>query len=535
MEITMIYILFILSYFLKDMLLVFLISKIMSLKVGWASVGLMSFSIAVYVGISAFTVSMSPVITYSMLIILYAVLVFSAFEGSIVLKLSCVFIAMTNLMAATIIVGAVVALVSNYTIYDIVNTHLLLTGIRWIIVGLSCVEMIVILRMIKPKFLKALGKYTYRLNILYMIVSFLLLAVIINSIFFTAKIDLTVFFVQQLGFGICIMGILYAMLFMMIGYEILEDKRLKITTNLEKQYKSMVVNNAMMSLEINCSTATVISYSNKGELQIELAGIPYGNFMAFFATNHIYKDDRKSVGMATSIPYMMDMYKKGIHEYKYEYRLLENGEYNWHRAYTSLADCKGEIIAITTIENIQPYKNLTLTAEVEPVTELYNKESTQMLVSSLLQNYSEGIMFMIDLDNFKTVNDNLGHSVGDRALKDVAAKLTQSFEDADVIGRIGGDEFIVYFKTANINISERAQDICEKITQTYSKDNVNITISASIGIAIANEKMMDFQEICHYADVALYQSKKLGKNTFTVYKHKLSEAAVESKFFFEEI
>ena len=114
---------------------------------------------------------------------------------------------------------------------------------------------------------------------------------------------------------------------------------------------------------------------------------------------------------------------------------------------------------------------------------------------------------MIDVDNFKTVNDLNGHVIGDEVLKKFGSILKESFTIEDIVGRAGGDEFIVFVK----DIQEHGNAINIEI------DNFKGTISCSIGIAFYPEHGTTFKGLYNLADQALYQTKNQGRNGYTCY------------------
>ena len=127
-------------------------------------------------------------------------------------------------------------------------------------------------------------------------------------------------------------------------------------------------------------------------------------------------------------------------------------------------------------------------------------------------------LFMIDVDNFKTVNDLNGHVIGDEVLKKFGSILKESFTIEDIVGRAGGDEFIVFVKDIQEhgNAINKAQEICQKI-RNIEIDNFKGTISCSIGIAFYPEHGTTFKGLYNLADQALYQTKNQGRNGYTCY------------------
>ena len=133
-------------------------------------------------------------------------------------------------------------------------------------------------------------------------------------------------------------------------------------------------------------------------------------------------------------------------------------------------------------------------------------------------------LIIIDLDNFKDVNDNLGHMTGDLAIKDAAKKISLIFSDRDLLSRFGGDEFCVLMcfdenltKENILNIiSSKAGDLVRSLQEDYADENQKICVSASIGISLYPDHGKSYEELFKNADEALYYVKQHGKNGFKV-------------------
>lgn len=223
------------------------------------------------------------------------------------------------------------------------------------------------------------------------------------------------------------------------------------------------------------------------------------------------------------------------HENRYttEFRMVdEEGVYHWYRLNgKSIVDDHGEVKKfVGTIQNSDDqiiHENMLKNkAEHDLLTGLLNKITTQEAIDNKVANNQHGAaaFYIIDLDNFKAVNDNLGHAVGDKVLTDVASKLQLVFNENDVIGRLGGDEFAVLLvipptmtSQAEKLISEKAAHVNEILRATYGNDEIEINVSASIGIAQCSEEIGSFEKLYKCADKALYRSKQKGKNCFTMY------------------
>lgn len=173
-------------------------------------------------------------------------------------------------------------------------------------------------------------------------------------------------------------------------------------------------------------------------------------------------------------------------------------------------------------------ERLIAKAKLDPLTKLYNKTVTENEISSYLKNYDGemlGAMFIVDVDNFKAVNDNFGHLFGDAVLVKAAKTLKSLFRNTDITGRIGGDEFLVFMKDVLSNdiIIEKAKLLCSELCDSFENGNITINISASIGIAITNDNMQSFRMLFKAADTALYTAKSNGKNQYQLYCPSISK------------
>jgi diguanylate cyclase (GGDEF)-like protein len=149
----------------------------------------------------------------------------------------------------------------------------------------------------------------------------------------------------------------------------------------------------------------------------------------------------------------------------------------------------------------------------DPLTELPNRT---LLVERLKQNIylakrqGKHVAFlMLDLNNFKEVNDTLGHPQGDRLLLDVASRLPTALRQSDTVGRLGGDEFgIVLPETDARQATEVARKIMESLQPSFELDGQVLSVGASIGIALFPEHGEDEESLIRYADIAMYEAKR---------------------------
>ncbi|MBZ9691980.1 EAL domain-containing protein [Clostridium sp. M14] len=209
-----------------------------------------------------------------------------------------------------------------------------------------------------------------------------------------------------------------------------------------------------------------------------------------------------------------------------------NNSYIWFKIQaTVLFEDKTPIKAIGNIINIDKEKReneaLKLKARLDPLTKVYNKVVTKSLIENYITTVAKEkyhALMIIDIDNFKSVNDNLGHMFGDSVLSEVSSSIKKVFKESDIVGRIGGDEFIIFIKNISSYevISQKANDLCTVFKSIYTGENNDFKISCSIGISIYPTHGITYDELFKKADKALYSSKSNGKNKFELYNPKLN-------------
>ena len=159
----------------------------------------------------------------------------------------------------------------------------------------------------------------------------------------------------------------------------------------------------------------------------------------------------------------------------------------------------------------------------DALTGLWNRVYTEAAVNKMIAQEAKGTLMMIDLDNFKAINDNYGHIEGDRVLKMFADTLRDFSGGEDILCRIGGDEFVVFYKdlTSKSEIGSRAADIISDLCDKLERCKFETNSSVSIGIAQAPEDAAEFNRLYNCADKALYYVKQNGKNSYHFFSDKL--------------
>jgi diguanylate cyclase (GGDEF)-like protein len=150
---------------------------------------------------------------------------------------------------------------------------------------------------------------------------------------------------------------------------------------------------------------------------------------------------------------------------------------------------------------------------------LYFGERLESVIAEVRRGGPSAAVFYIDLDDFKDVNDTLGHHIGDDLILNVTQRLSRVMREEDLVARLGGDEFAIITSCASDSYSLQAiaGRIISAVCAPYSISGHNINIGASIGIAVIDRRARDAADILRYADMALYRAKNEGRNRACIY------------------
>ena len=170
-------------------------------------------------------------------------------------------------------------------------------------------------------------------------------------------------------------------------------------------------------------------------------------------------------------------------------------------------------------------------ADTDLLTGLTMRTAAQQEIEDHLKSDEHGVMMLLDLDRFKSVNDRLGHQMGDKVLIDVAADLKKMFRNSDVLSRLGGDEFVVYMKSVPEKewALQRASQVVREVRRWVSKDNINIQVTASVGIVMTDMVERNYDALYRAADIAMYSAKSQGGNMALFYTPEMLEHARETE------
>jgi len=189
--------------------------------------------------------------------------------------------------------------------------------------------------------------------------------------------------------------------------------------------------------------------------------------------------------------------------------------------------CVALIFLLNRSKQKEEKENLEDKADTDLLTGLNNKIATERKIQEYMTANpdTQCLMFLFDIDNFKKINDTMGHSFGDEVLRTLGHQLANEFRVSDIIGRLGGDEFVILLK--NIKNEEQLEREGQRITALFHQfkagDYVKYSATASIGAVVFPKDAKDFQSAYKAADKALYEAKRRGKNQLVFYNSNLSD------------
>ena len=162
-------------------------------------------------------------------------------------------------------------------------------------------------------------------------------------------------------------------------------------------------------------------------------------------------------------------------------------------------------------------------ANTDALTGLYNKEKMKNEIEQWLSRTGDHsglqVFIIMDIDSFKEVNDTYGHVAGDQVLQKVGELLKYQFRVGDILGRIGGDEFVVFMKNVDSpdHIIAKVREVAEGIHNLHISELKGRTLTTSIGVSYAPDHGIAYLDLYKHADIALYETKRNGKNGYTIY------------------
>ncbi len=285
----------------------------------------------------------------------------------------------------------------------------------------------------------------------------------------------------------------------------------------DERYRLLTEMTNKMSFDYDSDTDTVLLYIDRTGDGVEAQVIPhYLEKLASTRSGVVHPDDMDDVRR------MFEDARAGAAEVSAEYRANYYGHgYAWYRANLFVAhDNAGAWHLVGLIENIEDERDLRYRAENDAATGLSNHATTQDLVAAALAKPAvreHSVCVVLDIDDFKAVNDNSGHMEGDALLRKVGSVLRSSFRESDVIGRVGGDEFVLLLKEVDMDVVLRKLNQVRAQISATTVPGLGHAPTLSVGVYATCSDDRTYRDVFTRADEALYQAKRAGKNRVQVY------------------
>lgn len=300
---------------------------------------------------------------------------------------------------------------------------------------------------------------------------------------------------------------------------------------LDKRYYEAMLAKSTIVYEVNLTqNVTVAGYESlqKG-LAVDIEN-DYSKIIALFSKKAVHPEDQMNFFNVFYHKNLIRDFYEGKNENVCDYRLQDrHGVWRWVRCtmYLFSDPVSKDICSFSYVEKIDVEKkrelDLIYRSQYDMLSGFYNKQTLKEKVDEYLESFDgrdgRHAFFIVDIDYFKAINDNFGHSFGDVVISEVAVKIRSVFREFDIFGRIGGDEFVVFMKNAPDEslVRKKAQKICDMLRESYSRQGVEHVISASVGIAYYSLHGNNYYELYNNSDAALYEAKDSGRDRFVIY------------------
>ncbi|OON99818.1 MAG: hypothetical protein ATN35_10555 [Epulopiscium sp. Nele67-Bin004] len=469
----------------------------------------------------------SSIMAYALITLVYVVEAALFFEGGSLLKMACGLIIPIHIIAINIIVGGITSLFLNESMYNILRMPNVIMTMGIILSIIISVGLLIISRVIKLKYKDNVGAKLTRLKLFFILEVILLICLMHTSLLYEFETFIASTVILPIVTGISIISIFYTCVIMTIESTIgQEDKSLT-----DAMYRNILMNKSELIMEVDCKKGIFVNRRYRGKTDESLIGASYETFMASIIKHKVHEEDKHACTNLYKIFYMINSLKNGSSSYEFEYRATDNeGVYRWYRAEVIVEEIGDTVQAFIGVNNVDAEKELVFRMRLDDESGLYNKTTTELLIKEKLKVGETNVLFIVDVDNLKRVNEILGKNGVNKVVESTAKKLKRLFRQSDIIGRVENDKFLIFVQPDdNINMHVKANQICEIIRETYSQDEHNVDVSASVGV-VRTEKATTYKEIYNLADKALYHSKKCGRDTFTIYSDDLEMSPdIESK------
>ncbi len=301
-----------------------------------------------------------------------------------------------------------------------------------------------------------------------------------------------------------------------IGEDINEVYKNKLKIQQEQYYESLF-HHSRIYYDINLSQDSIV-FNDERDLFHDISNYTFTGFLEFTVKRLVSPQDAKRFMTEFNIEKLKGLFYKGQTFRSYEFQLGDKQKC-WYEIDVNLYTPTNshDICAFVTVRDIDERKRYELSLEFnvrhDDLTGLYTRRFIREYVEEKARHQKIALL-MIDVDDFKLINDTFGHDYGDETLRNIADVLVQVVGEKGIVARIGGDEFVMIIETFDseqdvMNIAKRIND---NIHLSFTVNNECHTLSCSIGIAYSNEHDYTFKSLFNKADQNQYKMKKSHKN-----------------------
>lgn len=313
--------------------------------------------------------------------------------------------------------------------------------------------------------------------------------------------------------------------------DITKQKEAEIAYAREEQYRKAILADAMASYIINFTQGIFESCKVEDACCVTtLEGEEYDSFITDVAWARLDVDDRIKFLTTFSKANVLERFKNGETEFNLEYlSITTGGSSRWMCTTMRLVldaltnDVKGFMYVLDIDEKKQRELELKHKSERDSMTGVYNKSITISKIEEKLKMYDgirTGVFMIIDVDDFKQINDTYGHPFGDVILIKLAKLICENFREEDIVGRLGGDEFCVFFcgMPSVQRIEQAIKELYHRMYKELKSEDGRVNFSCSVGISMCSGYQKSFEQIYKEADTALYEAKAKGRNRYVFFE-----------------
>lgn len=309
--------------------------------------------------------------------------------------------------------------------------------------------------------------------------------------------------------------------------DITEQKESTMMMRREQEFRKSLLTDCLGYMEVDVTEDRVMENSFSSHEKANRDG-SFTEMMVRYAEHKILPEYREKAIRYMSSEGILDCFSGKIYDSVFEYQSWnDNGDVFWIvcEIRVKQSEDRDHVIAYLVYRDIDEKKKEQMKLEKEATLDILTgalkrmtaKERIDRIIQTSISDDNCHVFLMLDMDNFKTLNDTLGHMCGDQALIHLVEVAKENCRRDDIICRLGGDEFIIFLKDVPRNVLHRKIEFLQRqFETTYQKDNIAVTVTASIGAALVPDQGTTFEELYAAADKELYKVKFSNKGSYSI-------------------